>query len=397
MSPAQARNRAGRIAAVSVKTAHKTERRLATSPHGHRAGARLETVTVKIASTTLTGNNADIIGDALASVVDWVDMCLVIDTGLSDDSLKIAQQVAGSKLVERRFEWTQDFSAARNFALDAAHAIGADWAVTLDTDERIEPNGEDLRAAMAQATEGVLMLSDAGHTYAKERCFRLPARERFEGPTHESFPGYKVGVRTLARATFRELEKSAAASRRKFERDLQILTAHVRAHPNDARWHYYLGESRKNLGLMVQAVEAYDACAALRGWNEESAWACYRAAECLLDLGRHREAVDRCAIGLARHAGIAELAWLAAFAAFQLGDDAQAVYWARLSIAQGLFEGSGDRVPRIGFRHPPALYEGPYDVLRFALRKIGDRAGADAAERSYLEALAAREAASLST
>ena len=101
---------------------------------------------VKIASTTLTGNNASIIGDALRSVVDWVDTCLVIDTGVSDESLAVAEGVAGAKFVLRRFDWIRDFSAARNFALDAAHAVGADWAITVDTDERIQPNGEDLRA-----------------------------------------------------------------------------------------------------------------------------------------------------------------------------------------------------------------------------------------------------------
>lgn len=343
-----------------------------------------------IASTTLTGNNADIIGDALKSVVDWVDVCLVIDTGVSDSSLEIAKKVAGDKYVERRFPWTRDFAQARNFALDTARVLHASWAVTLDTDERILPNGEDLRAAMATSSEDVLMLPYEDGSYAKERCFRLPARARFYGPTHEVFPAYKVGMRTLQRARFRELAKSPEALRRKLERDLEILTAHTRAHPKDPRWHYYLGESLKNLGRAEEAVAAYDACAALRGWNEESAWACYRAAECLSVLGRHRDAIDRCATGLSRHAGIAELPWMAAYSAYQAGDNAQAAYWARLSITHGLFEGQGAAVPRIGFRNPIALYEGPYDVLRFALRNLGDVVGAEAAERAYLEALAAR-------
>jgi glycosyltransferase involved in cell wall biosynthesis len=345
---------------------------------------------VKIVSTTLTGNSSAIIAEALASVVDWVDECLVIDTGVTDETLEIAKRVVGKKYVERRFTWISDFSAARNFALDAAHEMGANWAVTLDTDERIQPNGEDLRAAMSTAAEGVLMLFSEDRHYMKERCFRLPVGTRFQGPTHEAFPAYEVGSRTLALATFRELAKSPEVLQRKFERDVQILTAHVLENPNDARWHYYLGESLRNLGRYPEAIAAYEACAQLRGWNEESAWACYQAAECLCRLSRYDEAIERCAIGLARHAGIAELAWLAAFAAFQAADNAQAVYWARLSISQGLFEGQGAKVPRIGFRNPSALFEGPYDVLRFALRNLGDTAGADAAERAYQNALAAR-------
>lgn len=345
---------------------------------------------MRLASTTLTGNNASIIGDALRSVVDWVDVCLVIDTGVTDETLRVAGEVAGAKLVVKRFEWVQDFAAARNFALHAAHELGASWSITVDTDERIQLNGEDLRALLASVSEDVLMMYDETRTYTKERCFRLPARASFEGPTHESFPGYRVGVRTLELATFRELPKSPAALRAKFERDVSILTRHTHEHPKDPRWFYYLGESLANLGQPEAAVQAYDTCAGLRGWNEESAWACYRAAECLCGLGRHVEAVERCAIGLARHAGIAELAWLAAFARYRSGDPAQAAYWAQLALVFGLHAGKGETVPRIGFRNPVALYEGPHDILRFAYRDLGDTAAADAAEKSYQQARAAR-------
>ncbi|MET0410857.1 MAG: glycosyltransferase [Polyangiaceae bacterium] len=345
---------------------------------------------IVIASTTLTGNNADIIADAIKSVVDWVDICLVIDTGVSDDSLRIAREIAGDKYRERSFPWRNDFAAARNFALDAAHEAGADWAVTLDTDERIHSDGEDLRAIMQSASEGCLMMSHAARTYAKARCVRLPCPERYSGPTHEALPGYKLGQRTLARSFFSELGKTPAQLERKFQRDVEILLAHLAEHPQDARWHYYLGDSLRNLGKYPEAIQAYDACAELRGWNEESAWACYQAADCLSRLGRFREVIDRCARGLTRHAGIAELCWLAGFAAFKLNDNPQAVYWSRMAIAQGLFKGAGAKVPRIGFRNPNALYEGPYDVLRFALRNMGDSAGAAEAERLYHEAIKAR-------
>jgi tetratricopeptide (TPR) repeat protein len=226
----------------------------------------------------------------------------------------------------------------------------------------------------------------------KERFFKLPMNERWVGPTHEAFAAYKVGCRTLGGVTFSEIAKSAEASRKKFERDVRALTEHTQTHPLDPRWWFYLGESHRHLAQNAPAVEAYDRCAALRGWDEESAWACYRAAECLCALERFEDALERCAAGLGRHAGVAELAWLAGFVCYKLGRDAQAVYWAKLAIVHGRFRGDATAIPRIGFTDPIGLWEGPYDVLRWAERRRGHAVAAIEAERLWAEAKAAREA-----
>ena len=349
---------------------------------------------MRLVATILTGNNEAIIADALRSVLDWVDVCLVIDTGVTDESLQRAREVAGDKYAERKLAWTNDFAAARNFALDAAHELGGDWSVTLDTDERLALDPSfDLRAELQRSTEGVLYVSDAPKNYLKERFFRLPMSERWSGPTHESFAAYKVGFRTLAGITFSELPKSAEANERKFRRDVDVLRRHTQVHPSDPRWHFYLGESHRNLHENELAVAAYDTCAALRGWDEESAWACFRAAECLCALDRFQDALDRLSAGLARHAGIAELAWLAGFTCYRLGRDEQAIYWSKLAIVHGLFRGDGASIPRIGFRYPSALWEGPYDVLRWAEKRRGNASASAEAQKLWAEAKAARERA----
>jgi len=348
---------------------------------------------VLIVATTLTANHEAIIADALRSVVDWVDVCLVIDTGSSDGSLALAREVAGAKYAERKFPWT-NAADARNFALDAACELGGSWAVTVDTDERLARDPAlDVRAELARATEGLLYVADHHKTYVKERLFRLPMHERWRGPTHEAFDAYKVGCRTLEGITFSELSKTPEDYARRYRRDIAALRPYIAAHPDDPRWHFYLGESHRNLREHELALAAYDACAALRGWDEESAWACYRAAECLCALERFQDALDRLSAGLARHAGIAELAWLAGFACYQLGRDAQAVYWSELAIVHGLFRGNGTSIPRIGFRHPNALWEGPYDVLRWAEKRRGNASASAEAERLWAEAKAARERA----
>jgi hypothetical protein len=345
-----------------------------------------------LVSTTLTGSNREIIADALQSVVNWVDWCLVIDTGISDDTLEIAWSIAGTKLLVRQFLWQDDFAAARNFTLEAATEIGADWAVMLDADERMDVKGADIRATLNRTISNSLYVRHLDGTYGKERFFRLPARGRYVGPTHEAFIQDGNRVEVLEEVRFDELAKTAEQFRQKAERDIAILSRHTAEHPQDARWFYYLGASLAGLERHKEAIDAFRTCASLGGWDEEGAWAMYRAAECLLRLSRPAEAVEACVAGMAKHAGLAELPWLAAYASWHADRPAQAAYWARQSIAMGHFAGAGASVPRIGFRHPPALWEGPYDVLRFALRRLGDEASAEDTERLFLAAKAAREA-----
>src|SRR5690606_40653759 len=130
---------------------------------------------------------------------------------------------AGDKYIERRFAWTNDFSEARNIALHAALEAGAAWALTLDTDERIQLNGEPIRQHLASSTVGVFLVKDVSDTYSKERFFRLPMHVRWQGPTHESFAAFEVGSAVLPRMRFSESPKSVASARATFERDVQIL------------------------------------------------------------------------------------------------------------------------------------------------------------------------------
>jgi tetratricopeptide (TPR) repeat protein len=346
---------------------------------------------MKLISTTLTGNSESKIGDALKSVLDWVDQCLVIDTGVTDRSLEIAREVAGDKYVERKFPWVDDFAAARNFALEAAHELGGTWAMSLDTDERIQTFGQNVREILEGTSVQCLLVMHHSETHYRERIFRLPSRHRFVGPTHESYPGYD-SFAILSKTRCFELPKTPEEAIRKFVRDATVLADYVTKHPDEPRWHYYLGDALQNLKQYEDAIQAYMDCAKLRGWAEESAWACYRSAECYTILGRYDDAIEACSAGLARHPGIAEIPRLAAYASYCAKRMLHAVWWARLSISMGLFEGHGAEALRTGFRNVHALYEAPYDVLRFALRALGDQAGAREADEKYLAAIAAREA-----
>lgn len=141
-------------------------------------------------------DEAATIGRLLDSVRPFVDDALVLDTGSTDDTVRLAQ-AAGARVAH--FPWIDDFSAARNAALDAA---GADWHLVLDADEWLigEGSGAALEALRATPPDfvGTIVLQDHfdGGT-ARSRLSRvLPGAVRYTGRIHEQ-PAHALPVRPL--------------------------------------------------------------------------------------------------------------------------------------------------------------------------------------------------------
>jgi hypothetical protein len=78
-------------------------------------------------------DEASFIEECLASVRPHVDEIVFVDTGSTDGTRDMAAPFADTLL---DFAWRDDFSAARNSALDAATG---EWVLVLDADERIDP------------------------------------------------------------------------------------------------------------------------------------------------------------------------------------------------------------------------------------------------------------------
>ncbi|MEZ6091313.1 MAG: hypothetical protein R3C05_25515 [Pirellulaceae bacterium] len=92
-----------------------------------------------------------------------------------------------------------------------------------------------------------------------------------------------------------------------------------------------------------------------------------------------------------------ELAWQAAYCCYQSGRDADAILWAEMAIRLGHVEGLRAGRELTSFRNLVGWYEGPYDVLRFAHRRLGAIPEAVAAERKYEAAKRMRESGTSSS
>jgi glycosyltransferase involved in cell wall biosynthesis len=88
---------------------------------------------VHVSACWIAKNEAESIAASILSVKDCADELIVVDTGSTDDTVQIAQE-CGARVAH--FQWRDDFSAARNYALSLAKG---DYVIFLDADEHFEP------------------------------------------------------------------------------------------------------------------------------------------------------------------------------------------------------------------------------------------------------------------
>ncbi|MBI3103827.1 glycosyltransferase family 2 protein [Candidatus Daviesbacteria bacterium] len=87
-----------------------------------------------ISTVVVTFNEAGLLKDCLASVVQESDEIVILDLGSEDDTLKIAKSLQAKIFTHARVEYVE---GVRDFAV--AKAKG-DWILVLDPDERMTPN-----------------------------------------------------------------------------------------------------------------------------------------------------------------------------------------------------------------------------------------------------------------
>ncbi len=308
---------------------------------------------VRIVSTTLAGTAADAgIGYALASVAPFVDAHIIICTRPDGKHPEIPAGCTDKPINWHQRPWDNDCGSARNAALEFAADCNADWAITLDNDERIETHGEDVRAELQRIADaggcGVLSIEE-DETYAKPRAIRLNSGVHWSGRTHETIHVQQPSdLHTFSKLRFSEETKTSEDNAVKFALTCELLRLDLADSPKDTRAWYYLGASLHGTGDIEGAIKAYKQCALLDGWYEESAWACYRAAILLAHLDRPAEALECIAAGMRRDAGMAELPALAAVVSLHLGRTEQARCYAEIARLHG--PGSLAFARRLGFR-----------------------------------------------
>ena len=192
---------------------------------------------------------------------------IVVDTGSTDRTIEIAERM-GAKVIH--FEWVNDFSVAKNFAIEQATG---NWIAFLDADEYFSPSDaekmmENLKKIHANPASRAkwfavnclwAQLDDSGKAFAifaQERVFR--SFIRYIGKIHEHLDMdishlYRVDDITIMHTGY---TKSAYQETQKAERNIEMLRVELSEKPNDLNIKSYLADSLIVKGGLENHAEA---------------------------------------------------------------------------------------------------------------------------------------------
>lgn len=212
-------------------------------------------------------NEEDNLADCIRSVGDFPAEIIVVDTGSTDRTVEIAESF-GAKVF--RFDWIDDFAAARNESL--RHATG-EWIFWLDADDRVPPRSlvqlkEAVASGRADAFRCRMVSPLNGDTPAVNVAlytllFRNYRGVQFEGAIHET-PTDSAVRQGLALANtnitieHRGYSGGAAQLRQKAERNARILRQCISAEPDNLKWRYHLGVSLYQMEDYAGAVMQFE-------------------------------------------------------------------------------------------------------------------------------------------
>ncbi len=194
---------------------------------------------------------------------------IVVDTGSTDWTVELAERM-GAKIYH--FQWIDDFSAAKNYAISKAKG---DWIAFLDADETFsQEDAEKLSALLGKLkdtrTEAIvtawMQLDDEGGILlggTQIRVFRNKPGIRYRRRIHEQLEWADRRPMRVYDAT-QELSilhtgyQSAASTRKTVSRrNLNLILEELKEHPEDHEMMGYLGDEYHGAGKRKEAMEWY--------------------------------------------------------------------------------------------------------------------------------------------
>lgn len=227
--------------------------------------------------TMIVKNEEHVLARAIASALPFIDTAVIVDTGSTDATAFIADEMTNQMQgIVVPHEW-RGFADARTKALELACGR-ADYALVLDADETLHGT----RPELTRSTHAVWHQNPTMR-FRTYRYFRLAdgwryERELHEQPTKDGFiPDDGATLEGLRIETTQDGARTKDPE--KFRKDAAALRELIRRDPDDANLLFYLGQTLRDCGDDDEAASQFLLRARLPGPKEE-------VYVCLLEAGR---------------------------------------------------------------------------------------------------------------
>jgi glycosyltransferase involved in cell wall biosynthesis len=238
-------------------------------------------------------DEAHIIERCLNSVKPLIDKVLIVDTGSSDNTIKVIQdwmekEGIGGKVVKEQWK---NFAHNRSSALEHARQIGCDYSLMIDADEILKYNQNfDATTFKCSLNKDYYLIptktKDAFYyrptftSNSKPFLYKAPVHEYLEVPDGCSFQDvnhetefWNVPIQDSSRNN--DLQK--------YQKDAKLLEDALKTEKDDfliSRYTFYLAQSYRDSERPAPALVYYLKRGELGFWDEERYMAYYKAGQC---------------------------------------------------------------------------------------------------------------------
>ncbi|WP_312811720.1 glycosyltransferase family 2 protein [Sedimentibacter sp.] len=226
-----------------------------------------------ISQCLIVKNEEENIEHCLGHIKSVVDEQIVVDTGSTDRTVELAEKM-GAKVFH--FEWIDDFSAARNFAIEKAKG---DWIIFLDCDEYFsegsvqklkkymkmwmrDKNIDGIMCQMVNIDKDKNPVTIANNI--SPRVFKNKKNLRYKNKIHEALRNsYKGNGNTNVGDASNNLiiyhtgyDKEIVMEKNKIDRNISMINSSIAENPEDAKMHYYLSNEYYRIDKYEDAIKS---------------------------------------------------------------------------------------------------------------------------------------------
>ncbi len=291
---------------------------------------------INLSLCMIVKNEEAVLERCLESVHGIADEIIIADTGSTDNTVSIAKKFTDHVY---SFEWTDDFSAARNFSYSKATKEYIMW---LDADDVIDEKNRQLLITLKETLPSetdVVMLpyntafdASGNPTFScfRERITRRSPSFLWREPVHEHLPISGAVEQRDAAVSHMPGVRAPGHS----DRNLRIYRSRVsKGEPLSTRGMYYFARELKAHGLLDEAAAQYELVLRQNDiWKEDALTASADLADCYIAKETPEKALRRLFESFAYDLPRAEILCRIGLIYAQKDDSQKAVYWYELAL-----------------------------------------------------------------